>query len=99
MQESAVFVVIEIVSISDPKSFGEYVSLVQGVTASFGGEILGQGGEGVEGEDGFSMLVVERWPSAEAFRNMLRSETYQPLSKIRRDSCVMKVAIVPISAA
>jgi uncharacterized protein (DUF1330 family) len=97
-QEKAVFVVVEVVSIKDPKGFGEYISRVPELMASYGGEILGRGGEGVEGEERFSTLVVERWPSAEAFRTMLKSEAYQPLSKIRHASCVMRVVIIPMSA-
>jgi uncharacterized protein (DUF1330 family) len=98
VQENPVFVVVEVLSVEDPEGLRTYSKRAGELIGSLGGEVLGQGGTPVDGEAGFSTLVIQRWPSESAFRAWLNSEAYQPLNKIRLASATMRVAIVPISA-
>jgi uncharacterized protein (DUF1330 family) len=98
MQETAVFVVVEVVAVQDAAGLRAYAERASELIGPLGGVVLGQGGSPVDGEADFAPLVIERWPSEGAFRAWLNSEAYQPLRKIRLASATMRVAIVPISA-
>ena len=98
MQETAVFVIIEVVSVQDPAGLKTYVQRASELIVPLGGELVAQGGIPIDGEPGFAPLVIQRWPSEAAFRAWLNSEAYQPLNKIRLASAAMRVAIVPINS-
>ena len=98
MQENAVFVVVEVVSVQDADGLRAYAERATELIGPLGGVVLGRGGIPVDGEPGFAPLVIERWPSESAFRAWLDSEAYQPLRKIRLASATMRAAIVPINA-
>ncbi len=97
MQETAVFVVIEVVSVENPAGLKTYVQRASELIGPLGGGLIAQGGIPIDGEPGFAPLVIQRWPSEAAFRAWLDSDAYQPLNKIRHASATMRVAIVPIS--
>ena len=99
MQENAVFVVVEVVSVEDARGLRTYSERASELIGPLGGVVGGQGAIPVDGETGFAPLVIQRWTSEGAFRAWLDSEAYQPLRKIRLASATMRVAIVPISAA
>jgi uncharacterized protein (DUF1330 family) len=96
MQETAVFVVIEVVSVEDPVGLKTYVERVSEMIGPLGGELVAQGGIPIDGELVFAPLVIERWPSEAAFRALLDSDAYKPLRTIRLASATMRVAIVPV---
>ena len=98
MQETAVLVVIEVVSVKDPEGLKVYQEHASKLIGPLGGAVLAVGGKPVEGEPGFSTIVVQRWSSEDAFRAWIDSEAYKPLREIWRASVTMRVAIVPISA-
>jgi uncharacterized protein (DUF1330 family) len=98
MQEAAVFVVIEVVSVKDPEGLKTYVQRASELIGPQGGRLVAQGGIPIDGEPGFAPLVIQRWPSEAAFLAWLASEAYQPLNKIRLASATMRAAIVPVSA-
>jgi uncharacterized protein (DUF1330 family) len=98
MQEPAVFVVIEIVSVQGPAGLKTYVQRASELIGPLGGALVAQGGIPIDGEPGFAPLVIQRWPSEATFRAWLDSDAYEPLNKIRLASATMRVAIVPISA-
>jgi uncharacterized protein (DUF1330 family) len=98
MQDNAVLVVVEVVSVEEPAGLSAYAERASKLIGPLGGVILGRGCVPVDGEAGFAPLVIERWPSEGAFRAWLDSEAYQPLRKIRLASATMRVAVVPISA-
>jgi uncharacterized protein (DUF1330 family) len=98
MQEAAVFVVIEVVSVEDPAGLKVYQERASALIGPLGGKLVGRGGKPVDGEPGFAPLAIQRWPSEAAFRAWLDSDAYQPLNKIRLASARMRVALVPISA-
>lgn len=99
MQETPVFVIVEVVSVLDADGLKAYVERVSALIGPLGGLMLGRGGSPVDGEAGFAPLVIQRWPSEGAFRAWLDSEAYQPLREIRRASATMRVAIVPFNAS
>jgi len=96
MQENAVFVVVEVVSVEDAQGLRTYAERASELIGPLGGVVVGQGAIPVEGETGFAPLVIQRWTSEGAFRAWLDSEAYQPLNKIRLASATMRVAIVPM---
>ncbi|HMD50464.1 MAG TPA: DUF1330 domain-containing protein [Bryobacteraceae bacterium] len=98
MQETAVFVVIEVVSVKVPDGLNVYQERASKLILPLGGTAIAVGAKPIDDELGFSTLVIQRWPSEGAFRNWLDSEAYQPLNEIRRASATMRVAIVPVSA-
>ena len=98
MQETAVLVVIEVVSVKDPERLKVYQERASKLIGPLGGAALAVGGKPVEGEPGFSTIVVQRWSSEDAFRAWIDSEAYKPLREIWRASVTMRVAIVPISS-
>ncbi len=98
MQETAVFVIVEVVSVQDPEGLRIYAQRASKLIGPLGGVVVGQGAIPVDGEPGFAPLVIQRWTSEGAFRGWLNSEAYQPLKEIRLASATMRVAIVPISA-
>jgi uncharacterized protein (DUF1330 family) len=98
MQETPVFVVIEVVSVEDPAGLKSYVQRASELIGPQGGELVAQGGIPIDGEAGFAPLAIQRWPSEAAFRAWLDSDAYQPLRQIRLASATMRVAIVPIGA-
>lgn len=98
MQETAVFIVIELLSVEDPAGMKTYVERVSKLIGDRGGVLVAQGGSPVDNEKSFAPLIIQRWPSEAAFRALQESEVYQPLREIRRASFTMRVAIVPISA-
>jgi uncharacterized protein (DUF1330 family) len=96
MENAAVFVVIEVTSVTDPAGLREYAQRASALIGPLGGEVIGQGGTPLDGEPGFAPLVIQRWRSESAFRAWLASEAYQPLNAIRLASATMRAAIVPI---
>jgi uncharacterized protein (DUF1330 family) len=98
MSETAVLIVVEIVSIQDAEGLKAYAERASALIGAAGGEVLGKGGHPFDSEAGFAPLVIERWPSEEAFRAWMESDAYRPLREIRRASATMRAAIVPIGA-
>lgn len=98
MSETAVLVVVEIVSVQDRAGLKAYSEQAGALIGSFGGEVIAQGAKPVGGEAAFAQLVIQRWPSESAFRVWLDSDSYRPLDKLRLASATMRAAIVPIRA-
>ncbi|RBP07406.1 uncharacterized protein (DUF1330 family) [Roseiarcus fermentans] len=98
MQETPVFVVVEVVSVRDPEGLRAYAQRASKLIGPLGGAVVGQGAIPVDGEPGFAPLLIQRWTSEGAFRAWLASEAYQPLNAIRLASAEMRVAIVPTVA-
>lgn len=97
MQETAVFVVVEVVSVEDPAGLRTYAQRASELIGPLGGELVAQGGIPIDGERGFAPLVIQRWPSEAAFRAWLDSDAYRPLLEIRLSSATMRATIVPIN--
>jgi uncharacterized protein (DUF1330 family) len=81
MQETAVFVIIEVVSVQDPAGLKTYVQRASELIGPLGGKLVAQGGMPIDGEPGFAPLVIQRWPSEAAFRAWLDSDASNLLMK------------------
>ena len=95
MQETPVFVVIEVLSVQDPEGLKTYMERAGALIGPLGGALVGRGGSPVGDEPGFGPLAIQRWPSEAAFRAWVESEAYKPLNAIRLASATMRVAVVP----
>jgi uncharacterized protein (DUF1330 family) len=74
------------VNITDPARFGEYIKGIEGLSATFGGEVIvrGQVSEVLEGDspDGLR-VIVSRYPDAAAAKAYLASPQYQAAKQHR----------------
>lgn len=98
MSETPVLVVIEVTAVHDVAGLRSYVEQAARLIGPLGGRVIGQGGKPVEGDEGFALLVVQRWSSEDAFQAWLASDVYRPLNELRRASASMRAAIVPLAA-
>lgn len=96
MTESAVLVVVEVRSISDPERFKAYQAGAREQIACWGGRVAARGGMSVSGEEPFAPLMIQAWPSAQAFCAWQESDDYRPLREIRRSCADLRMAIVPL---
>ena len=74
------------VHITDPASFGEYVKGIEGLSATFGGEVLlrGQAREVLEGNSPEGLrVIVSRYPDAASAKAYLASPQYQAAKQHR----------------
>ena len=96
MAGGEVLVVAEIQKVHDAEAMRLYQEAARAQFGRYGGSIVARGGEAVEGDPPFGALLVQRWPSAQAFRDWQASEEYRPLME-RRKACVdMRISILPI---
>ena len=77
--------VIAQIKVTDPKTYPDYVAMVQPIVAKFGGEFLVRGGrsESHEGTPPGDRNVVIRFPSYEAALAWYHSEDYAEAKALR----------------
>jgi uncharacterized protein (DUF1330 family) len=97
MSEAGVLVVVEVRSISDPEKFKQYQAGAREQIGRRGGRVLARGSTPFEGEPSFGAIMVQQWPSAEAFAQWQESEEYRPLREIRRSCADLRIATVPLT--
>ena len=78
------------------ESYQRYAeALGRGINARHGGQVefLGDGGQALVAEDGqaWDMVVLVRYPSRQAFVDMIGDPDYQAVSHLRRDALVESV--------
>lgn len=95
MTSSEVLVVAELQRIHDPEGLRVYQEGARAQIARFGGVVLGRGGSSYEGTPPFERVLVQKWPSAEAFEAWQNSDDYRPLREHRQRCADMRIAIVP----
>jgi uncharacterized protein (DUF1330 family) len=88
--------VIANVDVRDPEAYEEYRDLVPATIAEHGGRYLARGGETevVEGDWEPKRLVIVEFPSLEAARGWVDSETYGPVRAIRHRTADTQLVIV-----
>lgn len=71
--------------IRDPTTFQEYREKVPAFVAKYGGEYLARGGEHeiIEGDWKPHRLVIFRFPSRQAIRDMFADPDYKKIAEIR----------------
>jgi uncharacterized protein (DUF1330 family) len=95
MMDAGVLVVVEVRSISDPEKFKAYQAGAREQIARWGGRVVARGGSAAAGEQPFGPLMIQAWPSAQAFDAWQNSEEYRPLREIRRSCADLRMAVVP----
>jgi uncharacterized protein (DUF1330 family) len=93
-------VVITVKEIRDPAAIGRYTAAVAPQVARHGGRNLAQGYEVFEGEADARLVVVQAWPSAQAFRDWQADPDYAPWLALRRKAATISMVIVqPVPVA
>jgi uncharacterized protein (DUF1330 family) len=98
MDAQPVLVVVEVKAVHDAQQMNAYQAAARLQLAKYGGEVVARGGSSCEGDPPFGPLLLQRWPSAQAFRDWQESEEYRPLRELRQRSADIRIAIVPMSA-
>ncbi len=96
MAAGEVLVVAEVQRVHDGEGMRLYQEGARAQVARFGGVVLGRGGRSFEGTPPFERVLVQKWPSAEAFERWQTSEEYRPLRERRQRCADMRIAIVPL---
>lgn len=96
MAGGEVLVVAELQRIHDADGLARYQQGAREQIGRFGGTVLGRGGSSFEGSPSFERVLVQKWPSAEAFTAWQESEDYRPLRETRQRCADMRIAIVPL---
>lgn len=96
MTSTEVLVVAELQKIRDAEGLSLYQERARSQIARFGGVVLGRGGTSFEGSPPFERVLVQKWPSAEAFERWQNSDDYRPLRERRQRCADMRIAIVPV---
>ena len=96
MANGEVLVVVEVQKIHDADEMRLYQEAARAQFGRYGGSVIARGGDAVEGEPPFGGVLVQKWPSAQAFRDWQASEEYRPLMERRRACAEMRISIVPI---
>ena len=96
MSDGSVFVVVEIRSVDNADQFKAYQSGAREQIGTYGGIVIARGGSPVEGNPPFGALMIQKWPSEQAFRNWQESDEYKPLREMRRNCVDLRISIVPM---
>lgn len=96
MQNSEVLVLVEIRSVSDVEALKAYQTSARQQISECGAVVIARGGATLEGTPPFGPLMVQRWPSEQAFRTWQNSESYRPLRAIREACADLRIAVVPL---
>ncbi len=94
MAAGEVLVVAELQRVHDAEGLKLYQQGARAQIARFGGVVLGRGDSCFEGSPSFENVLVQKWPSAEAFAAWQNSEDYRPLRETRQRCADMRIAIV-----
>ncbi len=88
--------IVNIISISDPNKFAEYVNGHIPSIEQYGGRFLVKGavGEALEGEWESTRMVVHEFPSIEQYKLWYNSEEYKPWKALRQSCSDVKVVLV-----
>ncbi len=88
-------VVIQVNAVRDPAAIAAYTSAIGPTLARHGGQTIAQGLETFEGETRAKLVVVQAWPSSEAFKAWQADPDYAPLLSMRQAAADITVLIVP----
>ena len=96
MTEAAVLIVVEITAVRDADQLKAYQIGARAQLAEHGGIVVARGTSPVEGSPPLGMLLIQKWPSEQAFRDWQDSEAYKPLKSLRQQCVDMRIAVVPL---
>lgn len=96
MDNSEVLVVVEIQSVKDPAGMQAYQTAARQQIGKYGGLVIARGGSSVEGSPPFGPVMVQKWPSHEAFAQWQSSEEYQPHRLARLAAADLRITVIPL---
>ncbi len=84
------------ISVQDLDAYQEYVALVPGLVAKYGGEYLVRGGQVHPSEGGWTpeRMVVIRFADVASAQRFMDSDDYAPVKAIRQKNAISKLVIV-----
>jgi uncharacterized protein (DUF1330 family) len=94
---SDVLVIVEIGAVRDQAALKSYQLGAREQIGRHGGTVLARGGSPFEGSPPFGPVLVQKWPSEQAFRAWQESAEYQPLRELRRACADLRIAVVPLT--
>ena len=94
MPSQSVLVVIEIDSVNDPQSLKVYQAAAREQMLARGARVIARGGSMIEGEPAFGSLLLQEWPSEEAFREWQGSAEYAPYKRLRQLAAKMRICVM-----
>jgi len=94
MTGAGVLVVVEVRRITDAEKFRAYQAGAREQIGRWGGRVVARGSTPMEGTPPFGAVMVQEWPSAQAFASWQDSEEYQPLREIRLACAELRIAVV-----
>lgn len=89
-----VLVVIETVAVRDRDQFLAYQAQAREQLLERGGVVVARGGVTFEGASLTGPVLIQRWPSEQAFRDWQASEEYRPLLALRRNAADLRMTFV-----
>jgi uncharacterized protein (DUF1330 family) len=96
MTDPAVLIVVEITAVRDADQLKTYQTAARAQLAERGGVVVARGTSPVEGSPPLGMLLIQKWPSEQAFRDWQESDAYRPLKSLRQQCVDMRIAVVPV---
>jgi uncharacterized protein (DUF1330 family) len=96
MTEAAVLIVVEMTAVRDADQLKAYQTAARAQIAERGGIVVARGTSPVEGSPPPGTLLIQKWPSEQAFRDWQDSEAYKPLKALRLQCVDMRIAVVQL---
>ena len=86
---------LAIIKVKDKERFVEYANLAKAFPSKYGGQYLafGRPAEVIEGEAPNETIVISKWPSAQAVKDMWFSDDYAEVRKIREGAADVSAMI------
>lgn len=90
----SVLVIVEMIRVKDQEQLTAYQGQARQQLLERGGKLLARGGETFEGAPLTGPVLIQRWPSEQAFRDWQESEAYRPLLALRKEAAEIRLTIV-----
>ncbi len=96
IQETNPAYIIIDVEIKDPAAFADYVTGHKASVEQYGGKFLVASDtfEIIEGNWMPNRLIIQQWPTVEAFKQWYHSEAYRPWRMLRHRVAITQVLLV-----
>lgn len=88
-----IYVITEILKVHDEEGLRNYQQGARAQLAERGGSVLARGSRALEGAEPGAMMI-QKWPSEEAFLAWQDSEEYRPLKEARLKAFDLRLIIV-----
>lgn len=93
-----VLVVVEVCAVRDPDGLKAYQREARHQVDIRGGKVIAFGSTPIEGDPPFETVMVQQWPSEDAFLGWQTSAEYRPLLELRKSCADIRISIVRMVA-